>query len=113
MLEGPREHPTVVFPNSLGAAYECFPKELFWEALKQAGITGHPHMTRHTYASHFLATVPDLFLLAQVLGHSSIRITELYSHMLPGRLNRAKNAVSIGLDFLEKTLDQTLDQKVA
>jgi len=70
-------------------------------------------MTRHTYASHFLASVPDLFLLAQVLGHSSIRITELYSHMLPGRLNRAKNAVSIGLDFLEKTLDLTLDQKVA
>ncbi len=63
-------------------------------------------MTRHTYASYFLASVPDLFLLAEVLGHSSIRITDLYSHMLSGRLNRAKNAVSIGLDFLEKTLDQ-------
>ncbi len=113
VLEGEREHPTVVFPNRNGVQYESFPKELFWEALKQASITGHPHMTRHTYASHFLASVPDLFLLAQVLGHSSIRITELYSHMLPGRLNRAKNAVSIGLDFLEKTLDQTLDQKVA
>jgi site-specific recombinase XerD len=70
-------------------------------------------MTRHTYASHFLVNVPDLPYLAQILGHSSIRITELYSHMLPGRLNRAKNAVSIGLDFLEKTLDLTLDQKVA
>ena len=78
-----------------------------------AGITGHPHMIRHVFAACLLVNVPDLPYLAKILGHSAIRTTELYSYMLPGRLNRAKNAVSIGLDFLKKTLDLTLDQKVA
>jgi hypothetical protein len=40
--------------------------------------------------------VPDLFLLAQVLGHSHQRVTELYTHLLPGHLARARNAVNLG-----------------
>jgi hypothetical protein len=37
--------------------------------------------------------VPDLFLLARVLGHSDTRVTKLYSHLLPEHLARARNAV--------------------
>ncbi len=51
---------------------------------------------RHTFASHFLQKVPDLFLLAQVLGHSHQRLTELYAHLLPDHLARARNAVNLG-----------------
>jgi hypothetical protein len=40
--------------------------------------------------------VPDLFLLAHVLGHSHQRVTELYAHLLPDHLARARNAVNLG-----------------
>jgi hypothetical protein len=43
-----------------------------------------------------LKEVPDLFLLARVLGHSDARVTRLYSHLLPEHLARARNAVQFG-----------------
>jgi hypothetical protein len=36
-----------------------------------------------------------MFLLAQVLGHSHQRVTALYSHLLPGHLLRARDAVNM------------------
>lgn len=96
VLSGPRRHKDVLFPVARGTRpYLSFPNEAFREILKSAKVQGNPHMFRHTYASNFLAAVPDIGLLAEVLGHSTTRVTELYSHMLPGRLERAKNAVSI------------------
>jgi len=58
-------------------------------------IGGSPHVCRHTFASHFLAAQPDLFLLAHILGHSHTRVTQLYSHLLPSHLERARNAVNL------------------
>ena len=52
-------------------------------------------LARDGYASHFLRAVPDLFELARVLGHSHVRITELYTHLLPGHLERSRNAVNL------------------
>lgn len=57
------------------------------------GITGGPHTTRHTFASHFLAHNPDLFLLSRLLGHSHERVTKLYAHLLPEHLDRARGVV--------------------
>jgi hypothetical protein len=34
--------------------------------------------------------------LAQVMGHSDITVTKLYSHLLPDHLERARNAVNFG-----------------
>ncbi len=95
VLTGTRKSNRWVFPNRDGERYATFPKDLFWRARDAAGLTGGAHKLRHTFASHFLMAVPDLFLLAQVLGHSTSRITELYSHLLPGHLGRAKNAVNL------------------
>lgn len=75
--------------------YVTWPQNQFDRAIKMAGIGGSPHVARHTYASHFLAAVPDLFLLAQILGHGHTRVTEIYSHMLPDHLARARNAVNM------------------
>ena len=63
----------------------------------QEGVTGGPHTLRHTFASQFLAKVPDLGLLAEILGHSEESVTRHYQHMLPERLARARNVVSIGM----------------
>jgi integrase len=95
VLEAPRRSDRWVFPNDWGRRHKRFPDPLFEEIQKAAGLSGGPHTLRHSFASHFLQAVPDLYLLSQVLGHSHERVTELYAHLLPGHLLRARNAVNL------------------
>jgi hypothetical protein len=37
---------------------------------------------------------PDLFALGRLLGHSHVRVTEIYGHLLPGHLDEARNVVT-------------------
>lgn len=91
----PRRSEQFIFPNTLGVRYKTFPEKTYRRITKAAKVSGGPHTTRHTYASHFLQSTPDLRLLAEVLGHSTTYVTELYTHMLPGHLARARNAVQL------------------
>jgi integrase len=93
-LTGSRASDKWVFPSSTGERYAAWPKLQFDRARAKAGLVGGPHTCRHTYASHFLMARPDLFLLAQVLGHSEIAVTRRYSHLLPDHLERARDAVN-------------------
>jgi integrase len=86
-----------VFPCSTGERWKSWPKNQFDRARGKAKLEGGPHTLRHTFASHFLARQPDLGLLAEILGHSEEAVTRLYQHMLPERLARARNVVSIGM----------------
>ncbi|MCX5748052.1 MAG: site-specific integrase [Proteobacteria bacterium] len=93
-LQAPHHHPRWVFPSRRGGRYAYWLK-MRWEAVrKRAGLSGGVHQLRHTYASHFLRTKPDLVLLAEVLGHSDVAVTKLYQHMLPDHLARARNVVN-------------------
>jgi hypothetical protein len=64
-----------------------------------AGLTGGPTRaatpTRATFYAPSRRAVPDLFELARVLGHSHVRITGLYTHLLSGHLERSRNAVNL------------------
>jgi integrase/recombinase XerD len=57
-------------------------------------LQGGPNKLRHSYASHYLANGGDLYSLSQIMGHSHSRVTKLYSHMLPGALEKAAERVS-------------------
>ena len=56
----------------------------------KAGVTTHPHMLRHTYATHTLIAlrstnqkaVEPLVFLKNQLGHASLRTTEVYLHII-------------------------------
>lgn len=96
----PRTSPRWVFPADTGERYAFWPQLAFDRARKAAGLKGGPHTTRHTYSSHFLKKVPDLYLLARILGHSDITVTKLYAHLLPDHLERARNAVMFGITEL-------------
>jgi Phage integrase family len=78
-----------------GGRYASWPSLAFDRAVEGAKLDGTPHTLRHTFAAHFLASVPDLTLLAEILGHSDTAVTKLYKHLLPDHLARARNAVQV------------------
>ncbi|HLD99210.1 MAG TPA: tyrosine-type recombinase/integrase [Bdellovibrionota bacterium] len=56
------------------------------------------HALRHTYATQFLSHGGSTFALQRILGHSSAKITDKYSHFSEVMVERSRNVVQIFLD---------------
>ena len=93
--EGTASEATALFPGRHGTRLTA---QSVWQRLRRrsqlAGLATpvHPHMLRHSFASHLLQSSSDLRAVQELLGHASITSTQVYTRLDFQHLARAYDA---------------------
>lgn len=79
-------------------------RQLFWNNLKKYAKNAkieknvHPHIFRHSVATEMIKNGADIRVVQEILGHSSIATTEVYTHLNKRELKKMYDKIGIGDD---------------
>ena len=74
---------------------------LFKRYVRKAGLPDdrvHFQSLRHTFASWLVQSGATLYEVQRLLGHSSSKVTEIYSHLQPEQMHRTVDRISVPLN---------------
>ncbi len=77
-----------------------FVSKKFKEAVRNLGLDGrlHFHSLRHTFASLLVQRGVSLYEVQNLLGHSTVAVTQIYAHLQPSTLQSTVNKISLNLN---------------
>lgn len=92
MIASPEEE--ALFVNMNG---ERMSRQGFWKIIKYYQEKAHiekditPHTLRHSFAAHLLENGADLRAIQEMLGHTDISSTQIYTHLINRKLKDVYN----------------------
>ena len=101
----PGEHDQQIFAGLTGSSWISRPQKKWIAA---SGIKKHItfHCSRHTFATLQLENGTDIFVVKGMLGHTNVKTTQIYAHIVDKSKRNAAEALQIdGLNTSNESLD--------